>query len=132
MALVMKLTNSSTSARLARRQPAPFSANVGVSVHGNHVVKAQPLLSRTGQVSPVITMSRTASAVSKRRVVRCLAALAEAAPGKTTLGFVGIGIMGLAMVSNKAARPDRDVNTCAARNRSNIDSMEMGVCTVVQ
>lgn len=38
--------------------------------------------------------------VSRRSavVVRASAALAEAAPGKTKLGFVGIGIMGLAMV----------------------------------
>jgi hypothetical protein len=33
-----------------------------------------------------------------RGPLRCRAQLAAAEPGKTTLGFVGIGIMGLAMV----------------------------------
>ncbi|GLC41071.1 hypothetical protein PLESTB_000946700 [Pleodorina starrii] len=34
------------------------------------------------------------------RLATCRAALEEAAPGKTVLGFVGIGIMGLAMTRN--------------------------------
>lgn len=100
MALTAKLTNS-TSAKLARPQPTPFKTNAAAKTTHATCSTYHLLVPRNAPTAVASKMSRTASAVSMRQVVRCCAALAQAEPGKTTLGFVGIGIMGLAMVSTR-------------------------------
>jgi hypothetical protein len=101
MALAAKLTTS-TSAKLAMPQPTPFRTTVAAKTTHTTRNTYNLLVPRNAPSAVASKMSRTASAVSRRQVVRCCAALAQAEPGKTKLGFVGIGIMGLAMVSTRS------------------------------
>lgn len=67
------------------------------------------------------SIKRRSTLKQQQRGVVCRATVAAAEPGKTTLGFCGIGIMGLPMVSRRRCSVRRTVTLgyCALSANSN-------------